>query len=79
MLKVVCLPLVVDTLCDKPPLGQNGIWQLTKTKYRVFDYFTCKCKVGYKRSTGNMIRMCQRNGTWTGKEITCKSKFVGKG
>nr|XP_034313215.1 uncharacterized protein LOC105333579 isoform X2 [Crassostrea gigas] len=38
----------------------------------VDDYFNYTCKIGHRFESGNLIRICQENGSWSGKEPICK-------
>uniref|UniRef100_A0A8W8MSB7 Sushi domain-containing protein n=1 Tax=Magallana gigas TaxID=29159 RepID=A0A8W8MSB7_MAGGI len=38
----------------------------------VGDNVTYTCKTGYRLADGNLTRLCQENGSWTGEEPYCK-------
>uniref|UniRef100_K1QST5 Uncharacterized protein n=1 Tax=Magallana gigas TaxID=29159 RepID=K1QST5_MAGGI len=38
----------------------------------VDDYFNYTCKIGHRFESGNLIRICQENGSWSGEEPICK-------
>ncbi|XP_011434929.3 uncharacterized protein [Magallana gigas] len=38
----------------------------------VDNYFNYTCKIGHRFESGNLIRICQENGSWSGEEPICK-------
>ena len=38
------------------------------------DIATYNCDVGYEQSGGNLSRMCDSTGNWTGNALECQSK-----
>ena len=67
--------LVVLITCPVLPAPSNGVklgCPRNITYYGTECHFLCK--YGYAGS-GSEARRCQRNGTWTGQEFACHSRF----
>ena len=45
--------------------------------YTVDMNLTAECIVGYKLSSGNLVRTCQENEEWYGQEPICTSRYYG--
>ena len=39
------------------------------------DNITYTCKRNHRLVSGNLTRVCQGNGSWSGKEPVCKSEY----
>ena len=73
----VCFDIVVIT-CPAFPAPSNGIrfgCSGSATEYSYDTVCQFACNSGYIGS-GSQARRCQHNGTWSGQEFTCQSKFA---
>lgn len=55
---------------------ENGYYVKNKVCPNViFSACGIRCEVGYTLK-GTSVRLCQKNGTWSGKETKCESMYI---
>ena len=70
----IILPyLIIATDCGEPINGTNADRQGSEHTYN--HNVTYNCKVGYKVQSGDTVRICQENGSWSGASLNCSSKY----
>ncbi|CAH1105370.1 unnamed protein product [Psylliodes chrysocephalus] len=63
--------------CHKMSAPENGYYVKNKVCPNViFSACGIRCEVGYTLK-GTSVRLCQKNGTWSGKETKCEIKTCG--
>ncbi len=64
--------LVVD--CGEPGNGTNADRQGSVYTYN--HTVTYSCPAGYEEQSGDTLRICQENGSWSGVSLICSGKCV---
>ena len=55
--------------CPEPVSVNNAV--VTGTNYTYEGQLTYTCNVGYAVTTGDLVRECQTDGTWSGDPPVC--------
>ena len=68
----------IAVLCTPIPDSSEKHYMVTNlsSRYTFNMTWTAMCSKGYRLLTGNLVRICQDNGTWSGQEPKCTSKYV---
>ena len=66
--------------CLEPPTVDNAM--VTGNDYTYEGQLTYTCNIGYTVTTGDLVRECQADGTWSGDPPVCSgerpSTFIEK-
>ncbi|KAL4235561.1 hypothetical protein ACF0H5_003957 [Mactra antiquata] len=63
--------LECEIICSNPTTGVSSSYVLSTSLLAPGSLAVYSCNVGFEISTGDTVRACQSNGTWSGNSLTC--------